>query len=274
MKCYKCGNEVENNAQFCGFCGNELNGVSRCVVCGKEIASKDKLCRNCLKVQKKKNNNPLLRALVVLLFVIVIILLCMGGFWFWCEWQDIFYTKNIVLQEDNKVDDAKLTDGNEEEQIIKEEKIWGEPHFESLRASSEYEPYVDNGIRYTYYIEQIRDDDYKTAWTPEEDDKKPWIKFSDVNEQKVNGIIIENGYSKTEELYYQNLRAKDILIECDDFKMRYTLSDLGYRMPETVNFESPVITKNLKITVLSVYDSIKINGLKFEDLSISELEIF
>ena len=87
-------------------------------------------------------------------------------------------------------------------------------------------------------------------------------------------LFLENGYSKTKDLYYQNLRAKDILIECDDFEMRFMLSDRGCQVPEKVEFERPVITKNIKITVLSTYESIKIDGIKFEDLSITEIEIY
>lgn len=275
MRCSKCGNEIDLNARFCRVCGNALNNVSVCVVCGKEIAPGKKVCRDCLKQQKKENNNILLKVLVILLSIIIMLMLGMGGIWFWCEWQDIFYTKEVVSYDDNGGQVIYNTNNNQEQNETGEEKIWDEPYFENLRASSEYEPYMlENGNIYTYYIEQIRDNNHNTAWTPEEWDKTPWIKFSDESEQKVKGIIIENGYSKTEDLYYQNLRAKDILIECDDFEMRFMLSDRGCQVPEKVEFERPVITKNIKITVLSTYESIKIDGIKFEDLSITEIEIY
>ena len=275
MKCFKCGNESEANEKYCKFCGNDLNRIYRCEVCATVVAPGEKLCSNCLKAQKEKSNNTLLKVLIILLCMIIIILLSMGGFWIWCEWQDIFYTKNIVMNEENKGQGADIITDEEDNTKEDDDEIWDKPRFENLRASSEYEAYMtDNGNIYTYYIEQIIDNDHDTAWSPERIDRKPWFKFSDDEEQKVNGIIIENGYSKSEELYYQNLRAKDILIECDDFTMKYILGDFGCGVPETIKFETPVITKKIKITVLSCYDSVEINGIKYEDLSITELEIF
>ena len=45
-KCYYCGQEIEDNADFCTKCGNELPD-STCPQCGADVDDNDNYCQNC-----------------------------------------------------------------------------------------------------------------------------------------------------------------------------------------------------------------------------------
>lgn len=312
MKCAGCGNELNMNGKFCAVCGREIKESDRmnsnnfgnitnnsyCLKCGRDIPLGEKFCANCLgsksqenavkkeetTVEKSSSKKGLIAAIVILSLVIVVCL----GIIFWFLWNDGFYSDKDKNSEDSENKTYEQTDtiykkeNDSDDNIVienkdnnkEEEEEYAAPYFENVEASSEYKSYVSNGMKYTYYAEQVTDDDPTTAWTPESGDSSPWIEFSSEEEQRVERISIENGYSKTEDLYYQNLRAKEILVECDGFKKKYTLKDMGCQVPETIVFDEPVVTRSIKITILSAYESEERNGIKFNDLAISEIDIY
>lgn len=51
MKCVKCGQEIPDNSQFCGYCGtkveSKLNNKRFCPSCGKELKPNAKFCTSC-----------------------------------------------------------------------------------------------------------------------------------------------------------------------------------------------------------------------------------
>lgn len=48
MRCYHCGEEIDENDVFCKYCGTRIIGVTyNCANCGQEIQSIDSLCLNC-----------------------------------------------------------------------------------------------------------------------------------------------------------------------------------------------------------------------------------
>lgn len=296
MRCYNCGSEVREDAKFCGVCGSMLD-KTECMVCGKEVPKGQWLCAECLESNRRKSkylekknrkSNKGLVISVIILLSIILLALCAVAF---VMMRGTFETdkqnepndyENEVteIKKDKKEKDAKREEDEEagEDDEIEaelEDEEWGEPHFEEIAASSEYKSYTDkSGNVHTYYAENLLDDNTQTTWSPQKNDEMPWVEFSSYSEQKISGIIIENGYSKSSDLYYQNLRAKDIMIECDDWEMLYTLEDLGYRTPEKIKFYEPVITKNIRITVISTYASREIDGVKYDDLSISKIDIY
>ena len=87
----------------------------------------------------------------------------------------------------------------------------------------------------------------------------------------VSGLRIMNGYNKIStsgnDLYWANARAKSIRIEYGGGGFDYTLEDLKGEY-QTINFNSPVSTTWVKITILSVYP-----GSMYDDCCISEIEV-
>lgn len=137
------------------------------------------------------------------------------------------------------------------------------PSFTKITASSSRADY--NSI--TYGAENVSDKNSSTAWTPEENSKNPWICFSSKTEQTVSGFYIQNGYFKSEKLYGENMRAKDIEVDCDGESFEFTLNDVGFGKLQNVKLPQPIKCSSLKITVLSYYE-----GSKYNELCISEIE--
>ncbi len=139
----------------------------------------------------------------------------------------------------------------------------GTPSFTKITASSSRADY--NSI--TYGAENVSDKNSSTAWTPEENSENPWICFSSKTEQTLSGFYIQNGYFKSEKLYNENMRAKDIEVDCNGEAFEFTLNDAGFGKLQNVKFPQPVKCSSLKITVLSYYE-----GSKYNELCISEIE--
>lgn len=143
------------------------------------------------------------------------------------------------------------------------------PSFSSVSASSSKDSVkTEKGI-IKYTVSNLTDNDKETTWTPSEDDSTPFVKFSSKSKQTVSGFTIENGYSKNENLYAQNNRAKKIQITVDDDEFEYTLQDLGCGIKQTVYLPEKTTTTKIEIKFISFY-----KGTKYNDLCITEIEPF
>lgn len=118
----------------------------------------------------------------------------------------------------------------------------------------------------SYGAENVLDGKSDTAWTPNANAYEPWICLLSNSDQTVNGFYIQNGYFKSEELYYENMRVKDIEVSCSGEYFYFTLNDLGFGKLQNVKFPYPIKTNSIKITVLSTY-----SGSKYDELCISEI---
>ncbi len=136
------------------------------------------------------------------------------------------------------------------------------PEFPQISASSTRK--ISNT---TYPPENAFDKNRSTAWTPEENDMSPWIRLYSQKEQVVRGIRIEDGYSKSEKLYYENRRAKEIFITCDNDSFKFTLKDQGPGIAQDLGFNKQVKTKNIMITIKNYYE-----GTVYNDVCITEIE--
>ena len=84
----------------------------------------------------------------------------------------------------------------------------------------------------------------------------------------VSGFSIYAGYHKSKDLYYKNGRPKEIEIEfADGTTLNCELYDV--LKEQVIKFETPVVTDEITIRILSVYD-----GTDYEDTVISEISLF
>ena len=47
MKCTKCNSEIEQDALFCPYCGNEIEHTKLCSKCGKPLDDDSDFCPYC-----------------------------------------------------------------------------------------------------------------------------------------------------------------------------------------------------------------------------------
>lgn len=146
------------------------------------------------------------------------------------------------------------------------EKNNSKPVFSKASASSTREPYKTNSGTISYSPSNAFDKNKSTVWTPSEDDSKPWIEISSAKPQTVKGIEIENGHSKSKDLYYKNNRAKEVIVECDTIRYSYTLQDKGNGKTQRLVFPEPMETTKIRITINSYY-----RGTDYNDLCITQI---
>ena len=143
----------------------------------------------------------------------------------------------------------------------------GGPFFPNCKASSQL-PGDDKAPDYGPYM--ARDGDLVTAWNEgaPNDGVGEWIQLEAPEKQKVSGLRIATGFQKTEEIYSQNRRPRDITISFEDGTTYNALLDdaLGYQI---ITFNRPVETRIVRITINSTY-----KGKYFDDCCISEVEEF
>lgn len=147
--------------------------------------------------------------------------------------------------------------------------------------------------RNTYDVNNMFDDDSKTAWAISLDKFYPdcdqrWGPEFDVNAKELDYIKIQNGYCKSETSYKDNARANWITIfriveenedacgpEEEDIIYRGPLRDTMefQTLPLSPEFDNSRPTKRIGINFSSVDDDFYM-GRKYRDLSISEIQVF
>ncbi len=138
--------------------------------------------------------------------------------------------------------------------------------------------YEDDNI----VVDNIIDKNVDTAWAEGKSDegigevvkvvtykyKKGSLEKYEV-EKNLSGLRIINGYSKSEEAYFENNRVRKIKLEFSNGEcIESELNDNELRF-QTIEFEKPISTRFVKITILDVY-----KGSKYNDTYISEVELF
>lgn len=123
----------------------------------------------------------------------------------------------------------------------------------------------------TYGAENGVDGKLETAWrSVNGDGKDEWLMFQASTDQVVNGIQIANGRNESEELYAENGRVTRVLLTFADGTSREEeLTDGAFDKRCVIQFEEPVETASVKITVLESED-----GTKSSDVFISEVSFF
>ena len=119
-----------------------------------------------------------------------------------------------------------------------------------------------------YPVGNVRDNNPTTAWVEGKSDNGvgEWIEFYFDLGKSISSIKIINGYGKNGAIYQANNRVKRIKISfCDNTSFITELED-GNLEPQKVMLPETKNVKNVKITILEVY-----NGTKYNDTCISEV---
>ena len=141
-KCYFCGHEIEDDADFCTECGNELPD-STCPQCGADVDDNDNYCQNCgydlandegVVVEEDSGNGggidgmveeePLTPNTFKFLVIGIILALLLGGGWYGYKEYSACNEKKLAREkliadslEQVRKDSIKLAEQKEQERI-------------------------------------------------------------------------------------------------------------------------------------------------------------
>ncbi|ACV21640.1 activator of osmoprotectant transporter ProP [Slackia heliotrinireducens DSM 20476] len=142
------------------------------------------------------------------------------------------------------------------------------PVFTDLSESSEL---PGDSVTSYYGKNNTIDDNPSTAWNEgaDGDGSGEWLEFSASSPQLVSSIDIVGGYPKSDEVYYNNNRPRDITITFSDgTSVSTTLSDTMGAW-QTITLSQPVATTSVRITIDSVY-----TGSMYNDCSFAEIKFY
>lgn len=232
MKCKACGQLNPKDAGFCYVCGSKLEkgGMGKIAwIIGGVAAG---------------------------LLIVVIVIFLLFGF---VRNQD---NENTSPSGEVETMETTVTEQPNEEKSEPVQSTF--PVFTMATASSVLPPAYDSA----YLPENIFDGDIKTAWVEgvSHAGEGEWIQLSATGMQTVQGIEIVNGYCKSEEIYVNNNRVRDIRITFDDGTSEtFSVKD-DFGRYQTFDFSEPKNTTAVKLEILSVY-----KGVKYQDTCISEV---
>ncbi len=114
------------------------------------------------------------------------------------------------------------------------------------------------------------DGDPATGWSEDVSSygEGEWIVLSFDGTYIISGLRIATGLQTDSDRYFNNARPRQILLTFSDgSEITADLEDrMGY---QNIEFEQPVASNNLKVTISAVY-----RGSKYEDTLISEIELY
>lgn len=175
--------------------------------------------------------------------------------------------ENIVI---GSIIDNQSFMGVKISEFISRNNDYSSLNFEKSEATSELQ---EGNI--VHSIKNINDGNLNTAWVEGVADQgvNEELTFSSANEQEVTGLLISNGYMKSESHYFKNSRVKTLQITFDNNIVKfYELYDYHF-YPEDefysdfISFGEVIKTKTIKIRILETY-----NGSAFKDTCISEIK--
>ncbi|MBR4867734.1 MAG: protein kinase, partial [Clostridia bacterium] len=171
---------------------------------------------------------------------------------------------------------------------VDEEPSYVESYVESYSASTPVQEYIPDysnaylsGAAASSYLNEakaniqhtpnrIADGKMDTGWVEGVAGygENQYVQLQFDRECYVSGFTIWNGYHKSQDLYAKNSRPARIQITFSDGSHYYSnLSDV--MQPQKITFSQKIATKEVTITVVSVY-----HGSKFDDTVISEISLF
>lgn len=171
---------------------------------------------------------------------------------------------------DEGIEDSKLSSSSTEEEMEPSEDMTI-PAFQRSDVAEIYGSSFLQEKNRSHTPERIFDGNLSTAWVEGVAGQgiDQWITMDFIGERKVEGLIIHNGYHKSEKLYYENSRPKEIVLQFSNGEEEtFTLMDEG-REVQKLKFSKTQVTDFITLTIKSVYP-----GSKYEDTVISEIDCY
>ncbi|WP_175562006.1 discoidin domain-containing protein [Anaerocolumna xylanovorans] len=162
-------------------------------------------------------------------------------------------------------DEANLAEAIEDSEFIDNSII------RSVSISSELAPQTDSNGANDYIGENALDGNSDTAWVEGAagNGDGEWLQLDLDGAHVVNGIEINNGYRKTQDLYLKNGRANEIRIYFSDNTYEdFTLTD-DFSTVNRLDFSTEHLTNYIKVQILSVFE-----GSKYQDTGISDIFLY
>lgn len=303
MYCKKCGAEIVDGGRFCSKCGS-MDFYTKEGDAPSNTACSTQSDLNC---DKKDKNKQSYRKIIGIGLIILLIGAGIGALFGGKGSFGKNNSDEKKLEEKSRSDEAKAEIEGETEDILEEKIIKKENEGDGIDKGESTEeeqtvaeditdsvvgieeevrdvtPAIDmskvdfftasstlkwNGIEYPAY--QIADGSLEKAWQEGAEGFGIGESISLIfdNTYRVSGMVINAGYQKSSDLYYENGRPKDILITFSDGNVqRFFLEDCCEE--QVITFDSPIDTSFVQIKILSVYE-----GEKYEDTSISEVYLY
>lgn len=128
---------------------------------------------------------------------------------------------------------------------------------------------VNNDITIPVDGECAADGDLNTAWNTLRKSSGEWIEMSaaDGRHYTVSGFRIANGYWKSDKVFSNNSRPRDVAISCDGvFVAKYTLEDSAEL--QTFMFSKPRVCSTFSLVIQDSY-----GGSTYGDCCITEIDL-
>lgn len=286
MYCPNCGNKLDSGVRYCSKCGKAISQERNQAQPGQPSPPPRRPAQAQVTRPKKEQNHS--KQFTVIGIGVLIVILCAMTIGLFLQsqhkkdQQNRLAMKAQTATEEERFTPVVVTEAKTEKvpetESRTEERVESEPQvsshaltraFDSLTASSSLDP--SGSI--TYSPKNVMDGKPETSWTEgvSGHGMGEWIKLEAGQDQVVTGINILAGYAKNDQIYKQNNRVKTLKVECSDGTSKvFTLEDLAdYLAYQELEFDSPVRTKFIKLTIIDVYP-----GSKYEDTCISEITLY
>lgn len=257
LKCSNCGNELREDAKFCGKCGTVVTPWQSSPVTSTTPIMPDYNRVNQQEIKRRKQKNMI----IILLACLVVFLLV-----------DVIVLFGVMKKKDKEEDIAK-TEASTEQIVEKEKEEESSETTEIVRKDPVFTRANCSSIRSTdseagqYSVGAVIDGDIQTKWAPRNANRGlgEWIEIIADEPQYVTGMQIANGYPRDQLTWQRNNRVKDCTISFGDGTyLNVTLLD--QKDLQTVDFGREVETNSIRITINSIY-----YGTKWKDVAIAEI---
>jgi hypothetical protein len=293
MYCVNCGQKIADDSLFCPYCGTpSLDPQVTQVTTKEDVQSVETYTAGQPKTYNKNRK----------VLITIIIIVCIFAFLFYIcpkyigvqvlpfdpfgvlktEYESTDNADPVPLSEpepsEPEPSEPELSEPEpSEKEPIKVEHISTSPKFTEYFASSERKPMTSGGSVIEYGAELAFDGDWATAWCEGADGPGigEWIEMRAESPQRVCGILILNGYYKSEDLYLRNNSISKLKVVTDEGERSYSLLQ-GTDGFQEILFDQPVETKCIRLVIEDVYLG-SMNGVKNaddEDTLISEIKVF
>jgi cytoskeletal protein RodZ len=229
---------------------------------------------------KKSGSNKIVMIAVVI--VAAVIIGCILRFYGNLQSEEPDAQNDVIVSETEKATQSGGTVPTEESTQIEEEtEIVSEKEqtnvtdvpdvtMEHVTGAFASSVLVEDKYNLVHGADNVLDKDNSTAWSEGVSGNGIGEVLTITLDEKcvISGIIIMNGYQKSENLYQKNSRPSDLEVEFSDGTTEtiHIHDQMGW---ETLNFSQTHVADEISFFIKDVYE-----GTTYEDTLITEIEIF